>query len=146
MNYREKCPHCGRIVAAYSVQMNEGLIRAFITFSDARLRLARPVMKHEMTLDHSQYGNFQKLRYFELIYQLENRLEGWEMTPLGWSFFRGEIMILNPAGHIAGQRLADNHSAWSSHKGGRKLIGILDVLPDEYRKRPEFSAEKAGVE
>ncbi len=144
MNYQDTCLHCGRKTTAYTLPLNNGLVRAFLSFVDARVRLGRPVMKGELDLTNSQYGNFQNLRHFGLIGQLEKGKE-WEMNPLGWAFYNGRAKVLNPAGHLGGETLPEDHLAWSTHDGKRVLVGILDVLPEEYKQRPEFAAEKAGA-
>lgn len=144
MNYHDVCHHCGHKTTAYSLPLNEGLVRAFLSFADARVRLGRPVKKGELELSNSQYGNFQNLRHFGLIMQAEKGRE-WEFTRLGLDWKLGRAKILNPAGHLGGETLPDDHLAWGTHDGARTLVSIFDVLPEDYKQRPEYAAEKRGV-
>lgn len=144
MNYHDTCRCCGHKVTAYTLPMNEGLIRGFLLFKEARVRLGRPVRKGELGLTNSQYGNFQNLRHFGLLSQVEKGRD-WEMTPLGWAFASGRARVLNPAGHLGGETLPDDHLAWSTHPKARELVSIYDVLPLEYKQRAEYQAEKVGA-
>lgn len=144
MNYHSDCPHCGRRVTAYALPMNRGLALAFLAFADARMRLGRPVEKGELGLTNSQYGNFQNLRHFKLIFQLEKG-RAWELTTFGISFALGQASVLSPVGHFGGETLEDDHLAWSTHKGERKRVTIRDVLPDEWKQREAYKAEKTDA-
>lgn len=144
MNYRDTCPHCGHVSTAYTLRMNEPMIRAFIAFATARHRLGRPVKKGELELTNAQYSNFQNLRHFGLIHQPEKGRH-WEMTPLGWAFLRGKSSIFTPAAHLGGVTLLPTHPAWRTHEEARKDVFIRDVLPDEWKDRSEFQAEKIGA-
>lgn len=143
MKYFEDCPHCHRRVTAYTLPLNEGLIRAFLIFAVARIKAGRPVKKGELGLENSQYSNFQNLRHFALVAQLEKGRH-WEMTPLGWNFLRGRTSILNPAAHLGGATLSPFHPAWGTHKEARQLVHIHDVMPEEWKDRAEFKQEKTG--
>ena len=144
MNYQDVCPHCGHKTTAYTLPLNEGLVRAFLAFKEARIQLGRPVKKGELGLTNSQYGNFQNLRHFGLVSQVEKGRD-WEMTQLGWDFVAGRRKILNPAGHLGGETLPDDHLAWSTHPKARELVSIYDVLPEDYKQRAEYQAEKVGA-
>lgn len=144
MNYHEDCPHCGRRIAAYTVPLNRGLALAFLEFAKQRMTLGRPVDKCEMKLTHSQYGNFPKLRYFGLVDQLEKG-KAWDFTKLGLEFFLGKMKILSPAGHFAGKTMDEGHLAWMTHKEGRALISLEQVLPDEWKGLEEYRAEKRSA-
>lgn len=141
MNYHEDCPHCGKRITAYTLPLNRGLALAFLTFADARIRLQRPVEKGELGLSNSQYGNFQNLRHFGLIFQLE-RGRAWELTRLGLSFAMGEASVPSPVAHFGAETLPEDHLAWSTHKGPRAKVTIRDVLPAEWKAREEFKVEK----
>lgn len=141
MNYRKACECCGHVVTAYTVNLNRPLVGAFVQFAEVRVRAGEPVRKSELKLGHSQYGNFQKLRHFGLI---EKRGQRWEMTPLGWSFLRGSARLLNPAGQFGNSTLPEGHPAWSTHEEGRASVSIADVMPEEWRERASYVAEKVG--
>lgn len=143
MNYQSKCPGCGHIITAYTAPFNRGLARAFLKFADAALRNNGPVDKSTMALTNSEYGNFQKLRYFGLIQQ-EAKAAGWYFTERGVRFLNGEITILSPAGHFANEILHDDHLAWSTHTGKRTLVSLAMLLPVEWKQRVDYIAEKRG--
>lgn len=141
MNYHSDCPHCKRRETAYTLHLSRRLVTAFLTFADARIRLGRPVAKGELGLTPQQYGNFQNLRHFALIQQQE-RAGPWEFTPLGLRFLRGEIDLPTPVAHMAGETLPQDHLAWSTHKGARSRKTIRDVMPEDWKTREEYMAEK----
>lgn len=143
MNWHQTCPHCGVVTTAYTVNLNGPMVTAFVAFAEARIRLGHPLVKGELELDNSQYGNFQKLRHFGLIEPRANR--SWEMTSLGWDFLRGREPVLNPAGQFGNSTLPSGHPAWATHKVARHYIRIADVLPEAWKQRAEYAAEKAGA-
>lgn len=146
MKYSKKCECCGHTVTAYTLPMNEGMIRAFLTFAieytRKRTKTRTGLKKGEIGLTNTQYSNFQNLRHFDLIQQ-EERGGIWHLSALGWKFFAGTATILTPAAHMGGVTLAPDHPAWSTHPHERRVISIRDVLPEEYKQRPEFQAEKS---
>lgn len=141
MNYHDDCKCCGQRVTAYTAPLNRGLALAFLEFADKRMALGRPIEKHELELSNSQYGNFQKLRYFGLLQHVDGE-KAWEFTKLGMEFFLGKTKVLSPAGHMAGVILEEGHLAWMTHNGKRKLVSLEDVLPEEWKNREAFKAEK----
>ncbi len=48
------------------------------------------VHKRDLDLSTSQYGNFQKLRYFGLIAHVDDEGTAWLITRQGWQFLRGQ--------------------------------------------------------
>lgn len=143
MNYTSDCPHCGHRITAYTVHMNRPLALAFLAFCDARMRLGRPVEKGEIGLSNSQYSNFMILRHFNLIFQLEKG-RAWEFNPLGILFLEGKASVLSPAAHFGGETLGIDHHAWSTHPHKRQMVSLQQVLPEEWKRREEFAAEKSG--
>ena len=141
MTYAETCKCCGRKSTAYTEPLNARLVRPFLRLIDARLRLRRPVKKSELELTHSEYGNFQKIKYFGII-SYDAELGVWDVTPLGWNFQRGLVKLETPVAHIDDEVLPADHLAWATHKGKRRIVGILDVLPEEFKGRAEYAAEK----
>lgn len=140
MNFHSDCPHCQHRISAYTAQLNRGLALAFLLLVDARVRLGRAVEKHELVLSHGQYGNFQKLRYWDLIFQHEDG--SWDVTATGMAFFRGEVAVLSPAGHFNGEALPEDHLAWATHAARRRSVFLRDVLPEEWKQREEYRLEK----
>lgn len=143
MNYQDKCRCCGHTVSAYTAPFTRGLARAFLKFADAATRTMGPVDKTTMALTNSEYGNFQKLRYFGLIQQ-ETKGSGWYFTDRGVRFLAGAITLTSPAGHFANEVLPDDHLAWSTHTGKRTSVSLAQILPAEWKQRKEYAAEKSG--
>lgn len=139
MQYHDDCKCCGHRVTAYTANLNRPLARAFVAFCDARTRFGRPVLKNELALTHGQYGNFQKLAYWKLIFMTD---AGWEWTSLGINFFLGNVSVLTPAGHMGNEALPDDHLAWSTHKGKRVAVTLRGVLGEEWDQRPKYADEK----
>jgi hypothetical protein len=144
VNHTTCCHCCGHVVAAYTLQLNEQLVRAFATFVRARRQRSGPVKKGEIGLTNQSYSNFQNLRHFGLITQ-DARGGAWELTTEGRLFYEGRTAVLNPAGHMGGMTLPPDHPAWATHEHRRVPTLIDDVLPPGWRGREEFQAEKAGV-
>lgn len=145
MNYRTTCPHCGRVVTAYTLHMNEPLCGAFIAFCRQRILLGRPVKKGEIGLTNAQYSNFQNLRHFGLIAQ-RDKGGPWDVTPVGWAWLRGDTGILSPAAHMSGMTLHDNHPAWATHHtSSRRAVFIRDEFPTLWDQRPVFREQKIGA-
>lgn len=144
MNYRDTCPHCGHTTTAYTLPLNESLVRAFLSFAMARVRLRRPVKKGELELTNAQYSNFQNLRHFGLIFQHEKGRH-WEITPLGIAFLEGRSSVFSPAGHLGGVTLLPTHPAWRTHAEARRDIFIKEILPEEWKDRSAYIAEKVGA-
>lgn len=143
MNYHKTCPHCGAVTTAYTIQMNRPLAEGFVQFALARIAGGAPVKKSELRLTHSQYANFQKLRHFGLVMKHEGQT--WEMTGLGWDFFRDRRPVMNPAGQFGNATLTNDHEAWLTHEGKRNTLNLSDVMPDGWRLREDYVAEKAGT-
>jgi hypothetical protein len=143
MNWSKTCPCCGNVIAAYTINLNRLLVAAFIQFAEGRIRAGEPVRKSELRLGHSQYGNFQKLRHFGLIEKRDG--QRWEMTSLGWQWLRGQAKIHNPSGHMANAALPPEHPAWSTHEEPRRLVSITEMMPEEWKVRAHYAAEKAGA-
>ncbi len=144
MNFHQDCPCCGHRVTAYTLHLSRKLVTAFLAFADARIRLGRPVAKGELDLTPQQYGNFQNLRHFDLIAQAD-RAGPWEFTPLGLRFLAGEVDIATPAAHMGGRTLEQDDLAWNTHIGARTRKTIRDVMPEDWKTREEYQAEKRGA-
>lgn len=139
MNFHLDCKCCGHRVTAYTANLNRPLARAFVAFCDARIRLGRGVEKSKLALTHGQYGNFQKLQYFGLIFLTT---AGWEWTMFGRRFFLGHESVLTPCAHMGNEALPDDHLAWATHKGKRKAVTLCGVLVEEWDARPKYADEK----
>lgn len=141
MNYHEDCRCCGHRITAYTLHLNRKLVVAFLKFVDKRVALRRPIAKGEIGLTNGEYGNFQNLRHFGIVSQFEKG-SAWDLTPLGWRFLRGEIDLPTPVAHFKGETLTEDHLAWATHDGPRRRKYIRDLLPEDWKTRPEYQAEK----
>ena len=149
MKYQKKCPCCGHIITAYTISMNKGLAETFYRFANYSINNGNNgLTKKDMELagilkSHSQYTNFHNLQYFGIIHNKSENREVWFLTKKGEAFFYGEISLLNPVAVMENVSLEDNHEAWRTHKGKRIDINIRSILPFEYKRRPDYQAEKS---
>lgn len=142
MDYKKTCPHCGHQETAYTHSLNEGLAVAFKRLCEYYLKSHRACnVNKELELTHNQLANFQKLRYFGLV---SDTPEGWYPSQLGLDWYFGKVRIANPAGSLNNVPLADDHEAWRTHKNGRKMVNIVDILPAQYRQRSDYQGERSN--
>lgn len=82
------CPNCGHQSVEYKHTINKtliaGLARLYCLGGRARL--------DKMYLDNTQFANFQKLRYFNLIIPTHMNNE-WQITNDGRWFLQGRIQV-----------------------------------------------------
>lgn len=93
-----KCPHCGASMKMYWHRLNSGLVHALVkVYTRVVEKNENKVSKKELNLTHSEYGNFQKLRFHALIAKYKENgqwVRGtWLLTHRGAQFLRGEIQI-----------------------------------------------------
>lgn len=94
----ESCPHCGASMKAYWHRLTPGLVSTLIKiYNRVQQKNENKVSKKELSLTHSEYGNFQKLRFHGLIarYRPEGHWDRatWLITRRGGQFLRGEIEV-----------------------------------------------------
>lgn len=141
MLYSKKCECCGHIETAYAHPLNRGLVLAFKQLCEFYLRTHQACnLARDLSLNHNQLANFQKLRYFGLV---SDTPDGWFPTNTGIDWFGGDISILNPAGSLSNQVLPDYHEAWKTHKA-RKAVRITDYVDLSYKQRDDYASEKAS--
>ncbi len=92
------CPHCGASMKAFWHRITPGLVGTLVkVYVKVCSKNENIIHKNELELTHSEYGNFQKLRFHGLI--AKHRIEGawregeWLITKRGGQFLRGEIQI-----------------------------------------------------
>lgn len=141
MKYSIKCNHCDSQQTAYTLPLNASLVEAFVVFATKYMADRKGIKKGDIGLTNAQYSNFQNLRHFGLIMQMDKGQE-WYLTKRGAQFYNGEIKIASPAAHLGGKTLPPNHDAWATHSAPRQLVSIRDVLPDYYKQREEYQNEK----
>ena len=96
-NY-ETCLHCGARLKKYWHRLTPGLVKVLVKcYKKVSEKQENIFLMKDLNLDHSEYGNFQKLRFHGLI--AKNRVNGeiqhkeWLITSRGTDFLRGEIQI-----------------------------------------------------
>lgn len=82
------CPTCGQKIVSYKHNLNRTLISCLWHLYNAggRARLDK------MRLDNTQFTNFQKLRYFQLVAATGEHSE-WQITKDGVEFLQGRRRI-----------------------------------------------------
>jgi hypothetical protein len=96
-----RCPHCGAKLNGRWENLSKGLVENLIRLREQVLR-SRENKVHlmkDLSLSHSQYTNFQKLRFHGLIAHYKNpvtKLEEtgyWLLTKRGNQFCKNQISI-----------------------------------------------------
>lgn len=86
MNSKTICPKCGTRLMHYKHRLSVPLVDALYKLHEhGRAKIA------DLDITHSQYNNFHKLKYWNLIRQVDDCQ--YEISPLGELFLRGEISI-----------------------------------------------------
>jgi len=127
-------------VKAYTAKLNKAMVDAFEQMMEIYLETRKGVKVRNLNLTYSQYSNFQKLRYFDLMF-FEDSQDVWYPTQLGIAFFFGEFPVLDPAGHMDNQPLPRDHPAWDTHSKGRRKTYIHDVDRTHFKQRSDYQAE-----
>jgi hypothetical protein len=94
----EICIHCGASLKSYWHRLTPGLVNTLVkVFVKVIDKGQDRVHISEITLNHSEYGNFQKLRFHGLIAKFKENgvwVPGdWLVTKRGAEFLRGEIRV-----------------------------------------------------
>ena len=145
MKYTETCECCGHVVTAFTHSLNWGLAIAFNKFMQKFYDVRRPINPNkELGLTHNQLANWQKLRYWDLIRQIDG--QGlWIPTNTGHWFFGGTVAIPKVVATMNAERITSGHAAWETHTKDVELVKFSDLATDfKYKKRPEYQAEKSG--
>jgi len=94
----EICPTCLGSTSKYWHKLTPGLVQALVK---AYMRVCEKgenvVHKNELELDHSEYGNFQKLRFHALIARYKRdgiaQRSTWLITKRGARFLKGDYEV-----------------------------------------------------
>jgi len=94
----EICEHCGAKTKKYWHKLTPGLVKTLVkVYEKISEKQQNIIYKKELKLDHSEYGNFQKLRFHALIakYKIDGVWDhlSWCITKRGALFIKGEIII-----------------------------------------------------
>lgn len=90
------CRDCGGSLKMFWHGLGPALVDTLVVVADhVQKQQLNVVRKSAIELSHSQYGNFQKLRYFGLIHHLKDDdgkeiRDAWLITSSGWKFLRGD--------------------------------------------------------
>lgn len=127
----QRCPHCGAKMVEYRHALNAPLLRAL-----AKLyRHGRAVNLRELKLDRNEWDNFQKLKYWDFVYQVEvngERKKGvWWLTRRGGAFVRGELSVQSGVWTYRGRR--------TRYDG--QPVYVDDYLDAEWKQRPAYARE-----
>ena len=98
MSDATRCPQCGASLKKYWHRLTPGLVKTLVKVYARVCEKGKNIIdKKELQLTHSEYGNFQKLRFHGLI--AKNIVDGewikgeWVITHRGAQFLHGEIQI-----------------------------------------------------
>lgn len=142
MHFSTKCECCGHTSTAYTHKLGKNLVQALRQLVDWYEETKSPAhLQRHLNLTKTQYNNFQKLQYFNLV---RNIPEGWLPTPLGIDFIYNRAMVLNTVATIENNVLSSLHGAWKTHKGKEpKLVSVRDIHLISYKTRSEYQLEKS---
>ena len=97
MTTNDRCQHCGAKMNKYWHRLTPVMVRALVkTLQVVRDQDNNHVQISDVDLSHSEYGNYQKLRYHGLIakhHDDEGNFDGWLITKRGGQFLRGEVCL-----------------------------------------------------
>ncbi len=88
------CEHCGAKIRRYWHKITPGLVKTLVkVYKRVSEKEQNLVQMNELPLDHSEYGNFQKLRFHALIAKYKENGEWvarqWVITHRGANFLKG---------------------------------------------------------
>lgn len=94
----ERCPHCGASLKKYWHSITPGLVSVLTKCYDyVKEHDLNRFKMNELKLSHSEYGNFQKLRFHGLIAKCkflgEVQEREWLLTKRGAEFLCGKIEV-----------------------------------------------------
>lgn len=95
---KAKCTECGASLKQFWHRITPGLVMTLVKVYARVSKKGRNIVdKKELSLSHSEYGNFQKLRFHALIakYKVDGEwLKGsWSVTKRGGEFLKGQTAI-----------------------------------------------------
>jgi hypothetical protein len=131
---KQCCPHCGAAMNEHTHALSKALVGAL---RKLKARGKETNLK-VLGLTRNEWDNFQKLRYWGLVYQVSvngRRQNGvWWLTQKGGRFLRGEISVPKQVITYRGKRVR--------YEGDE--VSVSDVLPAMYKQRPEYEADAQG--
>ena len=122
------------------VEYRHGMTVPLVTGLRALLRSGGgPLNIKELCLTRNQWDNFQKLRYWDLVFQVEvdgQRKKGvWQITPLGMAFLFRETRVPNHVWTYRGRTV----------RTAETMVWVTDVV-EWYEKREDYIATMRPVD
>ena len=117
------CPHCGASMQVYAHSLTRGLCDALVRL----YRYGSPARLRDLALSPAMFTNFQKLRYFGLVEQVEideTRTGKWRLTDLGEQFVRRTVRVPSRVHTYRGK----------VQRQDGEMVLITDVLPGYFWK------------
>lgn len=135
MPKKAECPHCGAKMVEYRHGLNRGLLVGLRALAKAGWD-GKAVGLKSLMLSHSEWDNFQKLRYWDLVSKLPAVKKGgnWKLTERGRLFISGEIPVSKYVVTYRGKR--------------RRFEGpelFVHQIVDGFTYRPAYAKEGRGV-
>lgn len=139
MKYHKTCPCCWSVVTAYTINLSNVMLDAFIKFAKKYTELNVWLRKWEIWLTNSQYSNFQNLRYFWLILMM-----WWKryLSSTWKKWYMWEISIRDVAWFMWWEVLPIDHEAWITHDKEIKDVYIGSLLQQYQDHREKYIDEK----
>ena len=92
------CPFCGASLVERWIAITPGLVKVLVKcYENVYAKQKNLFEFNELTLNHTEYANYQKLRFHALI--AKHKIGGeiiereWVITRRGFQFLRGEVQI-----------------------------------------------------
>lgn len=136
----EKCPHCGASLKKYWHRLTPGLVNTLVKVYTQVCSTGKNVInKKSLNLSHSEYGNFQKLRFHALIAKYivdgEWHKGEWLITHRGAQFLHGEIQV--PVRVLTFRNHVEDHD--------EQLVTVTNVIGTQPYFEKEFDYQVAKV-
>lgn len=136
MNRGKKvCEHCGASMQEYRHSLNLGLLEGLLRLYKA----AKPVNLRDLLLTRSQWDNFQKLRYWDLVQKhREGGIEKggiWEITERGRDFVLGRVTVPRQVRTYRGERVG--------FEGDQVAASEIHDVFQGFKKAPEYRRESS---
>jgi hypothetical protein len=137
----EKCEHCGAKINKYWHRLTPVLVNALVkTLKYVQEKDENLVHKTDLDLTHSEYGNYQKLRFHGLIAKHrdeDGRFDGWVITKRAGEFLRGETTV--PLKVQTFRNKVVDHS--EETVSVRDVIGMVPFVEQEFEREVASPAE-----
>lgn len=87
-----KCIHCGASLMSHKHKLTPGLVVILLkVYKRICEKGENSITMKELNLDHSEFGNFQKLRFHAMIAKQEDKT--WLITQRGTDFLKGKVQV-----------------------------------------------------